>query len=75
MKRKTKHAVPVTGTIRVRVYPLICDAVDIGVTRGWRRAHKHDDAPGEDAILTAIGEAVLGELCERLRFDDYPDGG
>jgi hypothetical protein len=34
------------------------------------RAHKHTDAPGEDAIVDQIVQGVLNELCEYFDVDD-----
>jgi hypothetical protein len=59
-----------TGTMRVRAYLVISRAVEDGVELGWRRAHKHTDAPSEDTIREAIAAAVLGEICEWFDFDD-----
>ena len=36
---------------------------------GWRRAHKHIAAPGEDAIRDQIVQAILIEVCEYFDFD------
>ena len=41
-----------------------------GATYGWRRAHKHTDTPGEDAIVDQIIQGVLNEVCEYFDFDD-----
>ena len=59
----------IRSAVRVNVYRVISEAVEIGTGRGWRRAHKHADDPGEDAIVTEIHNAVLTELCEVLDFD------
>jgi len=55
--------------VRVNLYPLLARAVEEGVAYGFRRAHKHTDNPGEGAIRQAVVDAVLGELCEILKFD------
>jgi hypothetical protein len=44
----------------------------------WRKAprtagggaHKHTDAPGEDAIVDQIVQGVLNEVCEYFDVDD-----
>jgi len=56
--------------LRVRVYPVLCEAVEAGVLRGWRRAFKHEDSPSEATIRTSIEEAVIGEMCERFSVVD-----
>jgi predicted Zn-dependent protease with MMP-like domain len=45
-------------------------AVEEGAAYGWRRAHKHTDAPGEDAIVDQIVQGVLNEVCEYFDVDD-----
>ena len=60
--------IEVKDTVRLKVYPLIVQAVETGVNRGWTRAHKHTNKPGEEAIRDTIAEAVIGELCELLDF-------
>lgn len=67
---KKKIEIPVTGGVRVRVYPLICQAVEAGVAHGYRRAHKYSDNPDEAAISSAIEAAVTSELCELFIFED-----
>jgi predicted Zn-dependent protease with MMP-like domain len=44
--------------------------VEKGAAYGWRRAHKHTDAPGEDAIVDQIVQGVLNEVCEYFDVDD-----
>jgi hypothetical protein len=61
---------PIDGRVRVRVYDVLSDAVEGAVTRGWYRAHKHTDAPGEDYVCNEIREAVMGALCDLLDFGD-----
>jgi hypothetical protein len=59
-------------TIRARVYPLMREAVEVGVAYGWQRAHKHVDNPTPEAIKEAIVQAVMTEISERFSFsDDY----
>jgi len=67
MKRRTKRSV--TGGMRVRAYEVLRRAVEEGVAYGWRRAHKHTDAPGEDAIVDQVVQGVLNEVCEYFDFD------
>lgn len=65
-----KARAPVASGVRVRVFSVIDRAVEEGVARGWNRAHKHTETPGEQAIRDAIAQAVLDELCGVLAFDD-----
>jgi hypothetical protein len=60
----------IENTVRVNVYEILQRAIEAGLERGYRRAHKHTDTPGEDALLTEQHRAIMGELCEVLQFDD-----
>ena len=66
--KRTKR--PVRGGMKVRAYDVLRRAVEEGAAYGWRRAHKHTDAPGEDAIVDQIVLGVLNEVCEYFDVDD-----
>jgi hypothetical protein len=63
-----KHAV--RGRVKIRAYPVLCRAIEEGVTYGWRRARKHMEMPDEETIKDHIATAVLNEVCEYFNFDD-----
>ncbi len=67
-KRK-KQKVSKAG-VRVRTYEVLSRAVDEGISYGYRRAHKHDPNPSEQAIKDAIELAVMGSICEVFSFDE-----
>jgi hypothetical protein len=56
--------------MQVRAYEVFRRAVEEGIDYGWRRANKHTDAPGEDAIVDQIVQGVLNEVCEYFDVDD-----
>jgi hypothetical protein len=56
--------------MKLRAYPVLRRAVEDGVAYGWRRAHKHSDAPGAETIDEQIVTAVLNEICQYFDFDD-----
>lgn len=58
------------GGLKVRAYPVLCRAIEDGVTYGWRRAHKHIDAPDARTIEEPIVTAVINEICQYFDFDD-----
>lgn len=64
-----KRSAPRT-TARVRLYAVVERAVAEGVTYGWRRAHKHTDAPSADTIQEEIGRAVMGAIDEVIDWGD-----
>ena len=55
--------------MKVREYRLMDEAVEAGVARGWRMAHKHVDAPTPEAIQEAMEREVMTEICERFIFE------
>lgn len=56
--------------MRVRTYDVIARAVEDGVERGWRLAHKHTPKPPEQAVRDAIEQAVMNEICTWIEFDE-----
>ena len=63
--------------MRPREYPLLCEAVEVGVAHGWRRAFKHREDPLPEAeaaqVREAIAEAVLSDILERFALEDAPE--
>jgi hypothetical protein len=49
-------------------------AIEQGVRRGYRLAHKHVENPGEESILDRIGDCVMSEIYEYFTFDTEEDG-
>ena len=50
-------------------YKVLVMAVENGVAYGVLRAHKHDSKPSDEAIIAAVEQAVIDELCQWFRFD------
>ena len=71
MTAKKKRTV--TGGMRVKAYEVLHRAVEEGVLRGYARAHKHTDDPGEETMKYEIENAVLGNICEVFDFDETPE--
>jgi hypothetical protein len=69
MKRAKQR---VTGGMNVRVYEVLHRAIEEGIDYGWRRAHKHTDAPGEAAIKDEVLQGILNEVCEVFDLDETP---
>jgi hypothetical protein len=61
---------PVSAALRIDAYAVVASAVEAGIARGWRRAHKHTEAPGEHGICEAMEQGVMEALCEVVRFGD-----
>ena len=56
--------------MKVKYAAIIDRAIEEGVRRGWRLAHKHVEAPSEEAIMEHIEDAIMGELYTYLSFND-----
>ena len=57
-----------TSQLVPKLYPLLEEAIEYGVRRGWSRAHKHTDKPTEEQIFQTIPECVMQEICERFHL-------
>lgn len=55
--------------LKVNVYAVLEECVQIGVEGGWYRAHKHTDEPSEDVIKTEIERYVMNAICEKFKFE------
>lgn len=64
----------IADRVRVRVYEVVCRAVEEGIRLGITRAHKHTDEPSRDAIQENIEREVMTSLCEVLAFEEVADG-
>lgn len=53
-----------------RVSRLLNHVVELGVARGYHRAHKHVDSPTEQQLIDVITEYVINELHEWFNIDD-----
>jgi len=45
-------------------------AIEQGVRRGYRLAHKHVENPCEESILERIEECIMGEIYEYFTFEE-----
>lgn len=61
------------GVLRVRVYPLLEEAVERAVAYGLNRAYKHEDNPTRETVGEAIRLEVMNELCELFDFGNADD--
>ena len=58
----------VESGIRVKAFDVMHRAVEDGVNYGWRRAHKHAEAPIEMVVKNEIMTAVINSLCDYFDF-------
>jgi hypothetical protein len=45
-------------------------AIEQGIQRGWRLAHKHVENPEEHVIIERINDSVMSEIYEYFTFED-----
>lgn len=62
--------VKIKNEIRLNSYSILSDKIADSINYGYKRAFKHTDNPGEEAIKEAIHDAIMTDLCEILIFDD-----
>ena len=56
--------------MKVKTYTIVTRAIEEGIAHGYRRAHKHTDAPTPEAIKESIYNEVMNALCEVIEFWD-----
>ncbi len=59
-----------TGSVRVRVYPLVSEALDAAARYGVMRAYKYKDNPTREELADAFVSAAQAELGELFIFDE-----
>lgn len=55
--------------LKVNTYAVLDECVEIGIERGWNRAHKHIDNPTEEQIKEEILRYVMLQVSEKFKFD------
>jgi hypothetical protein len=56
--------------MRPKFHKILEQAINEGVLRGYRRAHKHVENPTEGAIIDNVVEQVMNSLDEYFTFED-----
>ena len=56
--------------MKVKTRVILEQAIDEGVNRGWRLAHKYVENPEEHVIIDRINDAVMSQIYEYFTFDD-----
>ena len=56
--------------MKAKTRRIIEDAIERGVARGYRRAFKHTDSPGEDSLFADISDCIMFEIDEYFSFED-----
>ena len=55
--------------MKVKTLVILEQAINEGVTRGYRRAFKHVDDPTEESICDHIEECVMAQIYEYFTFE------
>jgi hypothetical protein len=56
--------------MKPKFHKILEQAINEGVSYGYRRAHKHIENPTEGAIIDSIVEQVMNSLDEYFTFED-----
>ena len=56
--------------MKVKTLVILEMAINVGIKRGWHRAHKHVENPNEASIRDNIEECVMSEIYEYFTFSD-----
>lgn len=57
--------------MKAKTHVILEMAIEEGVQRGWRLAHKHVENPEEHAILDRINDAVMSAITDYFTFEDH----
>jgi len=58
-----------SDAMRVKIYQLIEQIVEVGAEAGYNRAHKHTDTPNAETIKQCIQEYIMDGFHEHFEFD------
>lgn len=58
------------GALRVRVYDILCRAIEDGIDLGWHQAHEHTDTPTEEAFKEILFRTIIDEVLEVFDVDE-----
>ena len=56
--------------MKPKFHKILEQAINEGVSYGYRRAHKHIENPTEGAIIDNVVEQVMNSLDEYFTFED-----
>jgi len=57
--------------VKPKYHVILEMAIEQGVQRGWRRAHKHVEQPSENAIFDHISDEVMSAITDYFTFEDH----
>lgn len=56
--------------LRPKTWVVLETAIEEGVSRGFSRAHKHNDNPSEEDYRRHVQECVLSAICDWFHVDN-----
>jgi len=56
--------------MKPKIIPILESCVEVGLTLGWNRAHKHINKPSEEDIFSYQTDAIMNEIYERFDFEE-----
>lgn len=57
--------------MKPKVLPILEQCIEVGVRRGYNRAHKHDSSPDESRILECIESEIMSEIYQYFHIETY----
>ena len=54
----------IQNSIKLNSYAIISEAVERGISAGYRHSYKHIDTPDEDMVKEHIYQDIMNELSE-----------
>jgi hypothetical protein len=68
-----KRRVKLSGTVRVKVFPIVADRIQAAARLAANRCFKHTSRPTADLVENVVYETILNELCEIFEFSSDGD--
>ncbi len=56
--------------LKVNVYAVLEECIEIGIEAGYNKAHKHDDNPPASYIKEQIGHYIMLQIAEKFKFEE-----
>jgi hypothetical protein len=56
--------------MKPKLYVILEQAVEEGVTRGYHKSHKHVENPTSEALIENITDYVMSSIHEYFTFDE-----
>ena len=55
--------------MKPKIYNIISEAIEVGISAGYRKAHKHVDEPSDQHVIDSIHDSIMNQICEYFDFE------